>query len=269
MNTNTPSRPPPGYQGPKPGSVRNLNDRLSQYDLMLIPTTATLVPSRKKSSGTPCINRSPYTHNSPVSSNGCQGTQPGIIEYQITSRSATLSKAEIELRLDFAAGIDKARQARFASSNAGSFESEVIEVAVENEDDDLEDSDTEADEEEDDEQDVVMEDSQEAVIVDSQGNGSSFHPSFTVDGAGEDGMPIRGVLEPRDVKAAVEILDIVQETGSAVTPNNSELVERMMCIATALKKSHDLLLDGDDDSEGTKRKKRKLRNMRRRRQGRS
>ena len=32
-----------------------------------------------------------------------------------------------------------------------------------------------------------MEDSQEAVIVDSQENGSSFHPSFTVDGAGGEG----------------------------------------------------------------------------------
>ena len=242
---------------------------------MLIPTTTTLVPSRKKSSGTPRSGHSPYAHNSPVNSNGCQGTQPGIIEYQITSRSATLGKAEIDMRLDCAAGVDKAWQARVARGDAGSFESETIEVAVENkdEDDDAEDGDAEDDEEEDDEeeddeQDVVMEDSQDAVIVDSQENGSSFHPSFTVDGAGGEGLPIRGVADSSDVRAAVEILNIAQETPSAVDLSTSELVERMMRMATALKKSHDLLLDGDDDSEGTKRKKRKLRNMRRRRQGR-
>ena len=236
---------------------------------MLIPTTATLVPSRKKSSGLPGSGPSPYPHNGPVSSNGCQGTQSGIIEYQITSRTATIGKAELDLRLDVAAGIDKARQARVVSGGAGSFESEVIEVAVEEEgedveDYDMEDGDTEDSEEEDDEQDVVMEDSQEAVIVDSQENGSSFHPSFTVDGAGEEGMPIRGVADPCDVSSAVELLKIVHETGSAVTLNKSELVERMIRIATGMKKWHDLLHDGDDDSEGTKRKKRKLRNMRRR-----
>ena len=110
--------------------------------------------------------------------------------------------------------------------------------------------------------------SQEAVIVDSQENGSSFHPSFTVDGAGGEDLPIRGVADPC-VSSAVEMLKLVHETGSAVTLSNSELVERMFRTATGMKKLRDLLLDGEDDSEGTKRKKRKLRNMRRRRQGRS
>ena len=188
-----------------------------------------------------------------------------MIEYQITSRSGTLSRPEIGLKLDYAAGVDKAAQAGCASSGAGSFESEVIEVRIEDEDDDSE----EDDEEEEDEQDVVMEDSQEAAIVDSQENGSSFNPSFTVDGAGGEGMRTRGLANPCKGSSAGAMRDIPHKNGSAVSLDDSGLVEKMVHRATGEGKSHDPLLDGDDDSEGSKRKKRKLRNLRRRRQGRS
>ena len=264
MNINRPSRPPPGYRGPKPATVRNLNDRLGEHDLVLIPTTATWVSSRKKSSGTPHSDHSLYSRNNSVSSIGSQAT-PGVIEYQITSRSATLGKAEIELRLDCAAGVDKAWQAKVASGDAGSFESEIIEVAMENEDEDedVDHSDTEEDEE-DDEQDAVMGDSQEAVVVDSQENGSSFHPSFVVDGAGEEGKPIRDIAKACGGGGSAGAMRSVSlETGTTDSLDNSRLVKKVVRKYNPDDDLNDPLRDRDDDSEGTKRKKWRLRDERR------